>query len=87
MTKLATVTQLYESNSRDIAATLRHLADEIEQAPDQVREVALVSWGAHGLKVYGAGENDAASTHLLLSAGAQKIRQTLLDYESPCAAS
>lgn len=73
------VETLYESNSRDVVATLRLIASEIESGEyGDVHEAALVLHG-NGLYVFGLGKNDGGTTHLLLTCGARKIENSVLE--------
>lgn len=79
--RLAVVTTLYESNAREIPAMLRKLADEVERGDDgahgSVREVAVVTWGAK-LCVFGFGDADGGSIHLMLGAAQRAMEAPLL---------
>jgi hypothetical protein len=78
--KLADVTSLYETNFRDIPATLRVIAEQIERGDlGEVTEGALVIFGQR-LDIFGLGctNHDGGSTHLLLTAGANKLADRLV---------
>lgn len=79
---LAPVTTLFATNFRDIATTLRVIADQIEAGDyGEVKEGALVLSGA-SLEVFGLGEtnHDGGSTHLILHCGATKLQNAVLRY-------
>lgn len=73
-TKLAEVVSLYETNSRDIPAMLRKMAEDIEAGRyGEVGEAALVLYG-DTLEVFGWGSaQDGTSSSLLLQAGAMRL--------------
>lgn len=76
MTKpsLSVVETIYDSNSTDIAATLRKIADEIDSgALGDVNECALVHGGDRGFVTYGLGGTDGASIYMLFALGMKKI--------------
>lgn len=77
---LAEVVTLYDTNARDIVASIRKLADDIEAGDyGDVREVALAMAGDK-LHVFGWGpEQDGATTQLLLVCGAQKLVKAVID--------
>lgn len=72
--KLAEVVSLYETNSRDIPAMLRKLADAISAGEyGEVGEAAFVLCG-DTLEVFGWGvDQDGASTAVMLQAGAMRL--------------
>lgn len=74
-----TVVELYPSNLRQPAATLRRIADEIDAGEyGVVHELALVLHG-DAVEVFGIGpEQDGGTTHLLLHAGAAKLAMAVL---------
>jgi hypothetical protein len=69
--KFSVVETIYESNSRDIPATMRHVADLIESGEfGYVGEAAFVLMG-DTVEVFGWGEvQDGCTTAVLLQAGA-----------------
>lgn len=80
--KLADVTTLYETNFRNIPETLRVIAEQIESGElGEIKEGALVIFG-NRLEVFGLGaaNYDGGSTHLLLTAGANKLANTVVYY-------
>lgn len=79
---LAEVVTIYDRNFRNVVSTLRTIATEIEQGKyGAVDEAALVIVG-NKLEVFGFGNGFSGdSAHLLLSAGAQKLSQAVLDFE------
>jgi hypothetical protein len=79
--KLKVVESIYESNYRDVVATLRVIADEIESGKHgKVGEVALVLLGDE-LSVFGMGpDSDRTTVHYLLCGGAARMVQALLDH-------
>lgn len=76
--KLAEVVSLYETNSRDIPAMLRKMADDIEAGCyGDVGEAAMVLYG-DTVEVFGwGGAQDGASSALLLQAGAMRLIRTV----------
>lgn len=80
---LAEVVTLYESNSRDLVAKMRNMADQIEAGEwGDVRDAAFVIYRTgeegSGIDVFGWGvDQDAATTHLLLSAGALRLAKAV----------
>jgi hypothetical protein len=70
----APVVTLYESNFRDPAATLRHIADNIEAGVyGEIGSLGVVLLG-DTCEVFGAGpDSDPSSTALLLQAGAHRM--------------
>ena len=72
--KLAEVVSLYETNSRDIPAMLRRMADDIEAGTyGDVSEAAFVLCG-DTLEVFGWGpDQDGATSATLLQAGAMRL--------------
>lgn len=72
--KLAEVVSLYETNSRDIPAMLRKMADDIEGGTyGEVGEAAVVLCG-DTLEVFGWGAaQDGCSSATLLQAGAMRL--------------
>jgi len=83
---LAEVHTIYPSNFRDCAATIKEVQQGIvEGRYGDVQEHALVLWsGDQGILVFSGGKHsDAASAHLLLTAGAQMLTGPLLRHKSP----
>lgn len=78
---LAEVKTLYESNARDIPAMLRKLADEVERgaagAHGEVREVGVVTYGDK-LCLFGFGDADGGSIHMLFGAAMRAMEAPLL---------
>jgi hypothetical protein len=76
--KLAEVKTLYNSNSRDIPATLRIIADQIEGGEfGEAHAVTLVvQAGKIDVCHLGAGTSDKA--HLLLCLGQRKLEQMVI---------
>jgi len=78
---LAEVKTIYESNSRDIPAMLRKLADEVENGSTgehgEVREVAVVTFGDK-MCLFGFGDADGGSIHLLFGAAMRAMEAPLL---------
>lgn len=65
------VVQLYDSNARDVPATLRKIAAGIEDDP--VSSCVVVTFG-RDLKVYGLGDKgDSGTAMLLLQAAIQRL--------------
>lgn len=73
------VVALFESNRRDVSATLRAIADEIDAGKyGEVRQFAAVIDGA-GVQVFGSGEDDNIKAAIgLLQVGAQCLVNTVL---------
>lgn len=78
--KLAAVETLYTTNSRDVLATLRVIADNIEKGEyGEVTEMALVLYGSQ-FHLFGAGhQQDAGSTAVLFAAGHHKMVKAIVD--------
>ena len=74
MSDPAKVVTLYETNFRDPAATLRHIADEIDAGKyGAVGTLGVVLLG-DTCEVFGAGpDSEPCSTALLLQAGAHRM--------------
>lgn len=75
------VKTLYESNFRDVPATLRHIADEIEA--DKYGTVGIVGLVLLGdtLEVFGIGpDSEAPSIAQILNAGAMKLTMPILNH-------
>lgn len=74
----AEIVDLYPSNSRDTAATLRKIADQIEAGEyGGIGCAALVLMG-DTTEVFGMGENfDAADVALLLHAGFTRLSNAI----------
>lgn len=76
---LRKIETLYPSNRRDVVATLRAIADEIERGTfPGVREAAVVTLGDK-VDVFHLGEGDATTTHLLLACGMRKLENGVLN--------
>lgn len=77
-TKLAEVKTLYNSNSRDIPATLRLIADQIESGEFGEPQAVTLVVQANKIDVchLGAGTSDKA--HLLLCLGQRKLEQMVI---------
>ena len=75
------VKTLYESNFRDVPATLRRIADEIEAGSyGEVGCAGLVLLG-DSLEVFGMGpDSEAPSVALVLNAGAMKLTMPVLHH-------
>lgn len=75
------VKTLYESNFRDVPATLRRIADEIEAGSyGDVGCAGLVLLGG-SLEVFGMGpDSEAPSVALVLNAGAMKLTMPVLHH-------
>lgn len=75
------VKTIYESNFRDVPATLRRIADEIEAGNyGEVSCVGLVLLG-DSLEVFGIGpDSEAPSIALVLNAGAMKLTMPVLHH-------
>lgn len=72
------VLTLRQSNFRDVPATLRSIADSIENGDfGEVLQMALVLQGSE-LNVFHAGQGDAESAHLLLACGQRKFEHAVL---------
>lgn len=77
MTKLEVVT-VYPSNRRDVVATLRAIADEVEAGKfGTVDQVALVLHG-ETVEVFGIGDTSGSGVHLLLACGQRKLENGVL---------
>jgi hypothetical protein len=78
---LAEVKTIYESNARDIPAMLRKLADEVEKGAagdhGEVREASVVTFGDK-LCVFGFGDADGGSIHLMLAAAMRAMEAPLV---------
>lgn len=73
--RLAEVSTIYSSNFRDVAATLRQLADRVETGDLQgTDELVIVAMTPSGLEVFGLGSVDAVNAHYLLCCGAAKLQ-------------
>jgi hypothetical protein len=74
------IVQIYESNFRDAAASLRRMADDIESGLyGEVQGVAVVLDGG-AIEVFGFGKkSEPEHTALLLQAGALKLTRMFLD--------
>lgn len=74
MVKLAAVTPLYDETLLDVPGKLRRLADDIDALPITV-QVALVTFGDDGLKVYAFGATTAADAHLMFGAPQHQLQE------------
>jgi hypothetical protein len=75
------VKTIYESNFRDVPATLRRIADEIEAG--NYGEVSCVGLALLGdsLEVFGIGpDSEAPSVALVLNAGVMKLTMPVLHH-------
>ena len=75
------VKTIYESNFRDVPATLRRIADEIEAG--NYGEVSCVGLALLGdsLEVFGIGpDSEAPSVALVLKAGVMKLTMPVLHH-------
>lgn len=81
MAELAVVTELYPSNFRDPAATLRVIADEIEAGKHgAVGSIAIVVLG-NTMEVFGAGEDsELTSTAILLHSGFLRLSRMIEEH-------
>lgn len=69
-----------EHTLRDIPATLRAIADELESGAYGEASGCAVVLDAEQLEVFYAGSGEAApNTHLLLHAGAAKMMKAVMD--------
>jgi len=75
------VKTLYESNFRDVPATLRRIADEMEAGGyGEVSCAGLVLLG-DSLEVFGMGpDSEAPSVALVLNAGVMKLTMPVLHH-------
>lgn len=72
------VVQLQTSNFRDIASTLRKIADEVESGNlEHVRDAVVVVQGM-ALDIYHTGEGDVGTAYLLLNCAARKLEHPVL---------
>lgn len=72
------IVRIYDSNQRDVVATLRKIADNIEAGSyGDVLEAALVLNGG-SVEVFGLGECDVGATNLLLDAAKLKFSMAVL---------
>jgi hypothetical protein len=70
------VVELNSSNFRDIPATLRQIADDIEAGKcGEVRSVALVRDNGEEINVHGLGECSAAEAYMLLGVGMRELEK------------
>lgn len=75
---LTEVKTLYRSNSRDIPATLRLIADQIESGDfGEAKAVTLVVQ-ADKLDVCHLGEGTSDDAHMLLSLGRRKLETMIM---------
>lgn len=79
--RLAEVVTAYETNFRDVPATLRVIADEIEAGKHgDVGQCAVVLLG-ETCEVFGAGfDCDGSSIAVLLQAGAMRMVREVADH-------
>ena len=74
------VVPLQESNYRDIVATLRVIADQIESGENgDVNDIVVVTQGAE-LNVYHTGAGNVETAHLLLACASRKIEKAVLNH-------
>lgn len=75
------VRTIYETNYRDVPATLREIANQIEAGKyGAVGSVGLVLLG-DTLEVFGIGpDSEAPSTALILNAGAMKLTMPIINH-------
>lgn len=75
---LAEVVPLFESNFRDVPATLRTIADEIENGEwGEVTDATFLLLGDK-LEIFGMGKNsDAGTTSLMLQAGLLRLARAV----------
>lgn len=75
------VVSLYPSNFRDVAGTLRQIADRVENGDfGEVGAAGVVLLG-NTMEVFGLGEDsDAPSTGLLLHAGFMRLSRSLEEH-------
>lgn len=75
---LEVVKTIYASNGRDIAATLRAIADQIEAGQfGDINQAALVLHGPT-VEVFRLGVGTASDTHLLLACGQRQLENGVL---------
>lgn len=76
------VVTLYDTNFRDPAATLREIANNIEKGEYGGVGCCAVALMGNRLEIFGMGPDSEATTiHLVFCAAAQKLQETLLDYD------
>lgn len=75
------VVEIYPSNFRDPAATLRKIAEDIESGKHgEVGCIGIVLLGDE-LKVFGAGQDsEGPSVHYVLSCGVAMMQKSALDH-------
>lgn len=75
------IVPLQESNYRDIATTLRLIADQIEAGEEygQVNDCALVIQGAT-LDIFHMGSGNAETAHLLFACAQRKLEMAVMDH-------
>ena len=72
------VIELTKSNFRDIPATLRRIADDIEAGNfERVEDIAVVVQGDQ-LNVFHAGRGDVGSAFMLLACAQRKLEHAVL---------
>lgn len=70
------IVELQSHNFRDIPATLRQIADDIEAGKcGEVRSVALVRDNGEEISVHGLGECSAAEAYMLLGVGMRELEK------------
>jgi hypothetical protein len=75
------VVPLYESNFRDVAATLRCIADDVEKGCYGAVGTAGVVLLADQLEVFGMGlDSDGCSVACVLQAGATKLITPIVNH-------
>ncbi len=76
--ELKVVQSIYDSNFRNIAATLRAIADGIEAGQyGEVDQIALVMHG-EDVKVFGLGDSTGSNVHLLLACAGRTLENAVL---------
>ena len=74
------VVELHQSNYRDIVATLRVIAQQIEDGQyGEVQDCALVLQGAE-LSIFHTGGGDAGTAHLLFAVGQRRLENAIMDH-------
>lgn len=77
---VAEVVTLYETNYRDVPATLRHVADLVEGGEfGNVSDVAFVIHADSGVEIFQSGDGDAGTACILFQAALQKIIMGVLN--------
>ena len=75
---LCEVKTLYKQNARDIPATLRTIANQIEAGDFQGANEAVLVLSGEALDVFGIGDADAGGAHILLSCAMRKLENAVL---------